>query len=141
MKKMLALFILLALGATAQAQVVGPPQITCNQTFQVSQGAVALTKVISGVAGKQISLCGWSLNAGAATATASLSFGTGTNCGTGTTTIFPVTSLAINGVFVDHSAFAHISPPTANASAVPTDVCLVTTGTGPMAVVLYFSQN
>ena len=142
MKKLaLSLLALSCLSVAAQAQPIGPPSISCNKIFQVSQGAVALTKVISGVAGQSISICGWTLNAGAATATASLSYGTGTNCGTGTTTIYPVLSLGINGVLVDNNNFAHVSPPAANASAVPNDVCLVTTGTGPMAVVLYYSQQ
>lgn len=141
MKKLaLSLLAFLWLAGAAQAQV-GPPQIACNKIFQVSQGAVALTKVVSGVAGQSITICGWALNAGAAAGTASISYGTGTNCGTGTTTIYPVISLGINGVFVDREPVGAFSPPSVNASGVANDICLVTTGTGPTAVVLYYSQQ
>jgi hypothetical protein len=115
-------------------QAVGPPAIGCNQTFQVSQAAVALTKVITS-GGRVISWCGWALNAGAAAGTAQLQFGTGTNCGTGTTVLTPAISLGINGAFIDHISIAHVSLPLNN------DLCLVTTGTGPTQVMLYFSIN
>lgn len=131
---------LLALTIPSHAQVVGGQQIVCNKFFQVSQGAVALTKIISGVSGTTISLCGWSANAGAATGTFALSYGTGTNCGTGTTSITPVYSLAINGVLVDHPGLANIGVPQVNASGVLQDVCLVTTGTGPLSIIVYYFQ-
>ena len=139
MKKLALLALLLSCGA-AQAQVVGGQQIVCNKTFQVSQAATALTKIISGVSGTTINLCGWAANAGAATATFALSYGTGTNCGTGTTSITPVYSLAINGVLVDRSGIANIAVPQQNASGVLQDLCLVTTGTGPLAITIYYFQ-
>lgn len=142
MKKLtLVVGALLALTTSTFAQSVGPPSIQCNKIFQVSQGAVALTKVISGAVGQSINLCGWALNAGAAVGTASISYGTGTNCGTGTTTILPVINLAINGVYVDSAVFGRFAPPSVNSSGVANDVCLVTTGTGPTAVVIWYSQQ
>src|SRR5262245_8506605 len=141
MKKLALSFLALSLlGGVAQAQIVGGQAVVCNQTFQVSQAAVALTKVISGVAGKTINICGFTIAAGAATGTFSLSYGTGTNCGTGTTTVIPIISLAINGNVTDHVPFAHIGIPAVNASAVPIDVCVVTTGTGPTSIILYYFQ-
>lgn len=128
---------LLALATSANAQ---PAVNGCNKIFQVNQAAVALTKIISGVAGQHIDICGWSLNAGAAAGTASLSYGTGTNCGTGTTTIYPVIALGINGTFMDHISVPQTPVPSVNASAVPIDVCLVTTGTGPTSVIIYYAQ-
>lgn len=141
MKKLIIAGALLALASSAFAQSIGPPLIGCSKYFQVSQGAVALTKVISGVVGQSINLCGWAINAGAAAGTASISYGTGTNCGTGTTTILPVISLGINGVYVDTTPASRFSPPSVNASGVANDVCLVTTGTGPTAVIIWYSQQ
>lgn len=128
-----ALFILIGLASAASAQVpAGPNPIYCNQRFQVSQGAVALTKIVTNVSGKQITYCGWALNAGAATGTAQLQFGSGTNCGTGTTALTPAISLGINGTYVDH-------PPIGGFSlSRGIDLCLVTTGTGPMQVTVYY---
>lgn len=137
-KLALSLLALLCLSVAAHAQ--GGQPIICNKFFQVSQGAVALTKVVSGVAGSSISLCGWAANAGAAAATFSLSYGTGTNCGTGTTTIVPVIALGINGVFIDREPNANIAIPSVNASGVANDLCLVTTGTGPLSIMIYFAQ-
>lgn len=139
-KLALSLLALLCLSVAAHAQSIGSQPIICNKFFQVSQGAVALTKIVSGVAGSSISLCGWAANAGAAAATFSISYGTGTNCGTGTTTIVPVMALGINGVFIDREPNANISVPSINASGVPNDLCLVTTGTGPLSIMIYFAQ-
>jgi hypothetical protein len=127
-----AIFIYLGLTIAALAQTVGPVPIYCNKSFQVSQGAVALTKIVSNISSKQISICGWALNAGAAAATAQLEQGSGTNCGTNTVAITPSISLGINGTYIDHIGPAAIS------LSQGTDLCLVTTGTGPMAVTVYY---
>jgi hypothetical protein len=129
---MKALLWLLLLCGAAFAQ--GQPLI-CNRTFQISQGAVALTKIIAGVSGQVISLCGWNAGAGAAAGTFQLQSGTGVNCGTGNATVTPIYSLGINGVQVDHSIYASISLPQGN------DLCLVTTGTGPTTLIVYYLQQ
>jgi hypothetical protein len=130
----LTVLLWLALTALAHAQSVGGQPLICNKSFQVSQGAVALTRIVQGTPTTVISLCGWDVNAGAAAGTWQLQSGTGTNCGTGTTVITPVYSLGINGVQVDHPTYASISLPQGN------DLCLVTTGTGPTALLLYYGQ-
>lgn len=139
MRKLALSFIaLIALCGTALAQT--PPVFGCNKIFQVNQGAVALTKILTGVAGQHFEICGYTISAGAAASTTSLSYGTGTNCGTGTTTLLPVINVAINSNVVDHTSVPHIAVPAVNASAVPIDVCLVTTGAGPTSVILYYAQ-
>lgn len=125
-------FLLVASASPALAQTVGPAPILCNQSFEVSQAAVALTKIVSNVANKQISVCGWSVNAGAAAGAAQLETGSGTNCGTNTAALTPPIALGINGVYVDHPPYAWTSLPRG------TDLCLVTTGTGPTAVTVYY---
>src|SRR5215813_13951546 len=130
MKKLALLALLLSCGA-AQAQPIGPPIIGCNQIFQVTQGAVALTKIVSSVTGKLISLCGWAANGNGA-ATVQLQYGTGTNCGTGTTSLTPAVSLAANTSYSDHPGFVFFSLPSGN------DLCLVTTGAGTSNVMVYF---
>jgi hypothetical protein len=137
-KLLLALLLALASAVPAASQ---PSPFGCNKTFQVSQAAVALTKVISGVVGQSIGICGYTFAAGAATGTASISYGTGTNCGTGTVTVVPIISLAINGNITDHTGVPHIPIPQVNASGVAIDVCLVTTGTGPTSVLIYYVQQ
>jgi len=128
----LGLLLLSVVPAQAQSTIGGPAY--CNKYFQVNQAAVALTKVISGVAAQSIQLCGWSLSGGAAAATASLSYGTGANCGTGTVVLQPLVNVAINGSYVDHVPFVNQIVPVAN------DLCLVTTGTGPLSVIIYYAQ-
>src|SRR5215471_8260097 len=140
MRKLLPLFLLLLAVGPAGAQDTRTTPSWCNKTFSVNQGAVALTKVISGVANQSIQLCGVSASGGAAASTLSLSYGTGTNCATGTVTIFPIVNLAINGAYIDHVPFANVGVPSVNSSGVANDVCLVTTGTGPITVILYYAQ-
>lgn len=136
-KLLLALLLALAYAVPAEAQA---PQNGCNKIFTVNQAAVALTKIISGVARQSISICGISVSAGAAVGSASLSYGTGTDCATGTVVLIPAIALGINGNFTDHIAVPHIPVPAQNASAVPIDICLVTVGAGPTTVILYYAQ-
>jgi hypothetical protein len=138
MFRIIAFLALFAFSLPASAQVVGPNGPQCNKVFQVSQAATGLTKIVSGIANQSISICGWSVNSGAATSTWQLEYGTGTNCGTGTTAITPVYSLAINGVQIDHIVQAFIS---LAGGSTPTDLCLVTTGTGPLQIMVYYSQQ
>lgn len=133
----LAAALFWALLGSAAAQSGGQP-VVCTQTFQVSQGAVALTKIVSGVAGKTITICGYVGNAGAAAGTFQLQYGTGTNCGTSTTALTPAFALGINGVLVDHGAnLGNITLPQQTGGVI-TDLCLVTTGTGPVQFLLYY---
>lgn len=139
MKKLaLGLFALLLACAPARAQTVGSEAIPCNQSFQVSQAAVALTRIVqanpTGQGNRVVTWCGWAINTTAA-ATAQLEYGTGTNCGTGTTPVTPAYALGVNGVLVDHNAFGSLSLPANN------DLCLVTTGTGPAQIQVYFTIN
>jgi hypothetical protein len=139
-KLLLALLLVLASAVPAAAQSTSAAGITCNKFFAVSQGAVALTKIITGIASQNISLCGFVYNSGAATSTVGLSYGTGTNCATGTTVLIPVVSLPINGLLVDKGDFASMAVPAVNGSGVPIDLCLVTTGTGPAVVIVHYAQ-
>jgi hypothetical protein len=139
MRRLLLALLLALVAVPAAAQPIGLGQ-TCNKTFAISQAATVLTKIISGVAGQNISVCGIVLNSGAAASTAGLSYGTGTNCGTGTTTFYPTVSLPINGLLVDRGDFPQMGFPSVNGSGVANDLCLVTTGTGPTVVVIHYIQ-
>jgi hypothetical protein len=132
MKKLcLAILVYLGLASGAFAQV-GLAPFACNQIFQVSQAAVSLTKIVT--AGTQvITLCGYTYNTGGAAGTMQLEYGTGTNCATGTKAITPAWSLGVNGVLPDHPGFVTFSLPNGN------DLCLVTTGTGPNLVLVYYT--
>ncbi len=139
-KLLLALLLALASAVPAAAQGGGAQPTICNKYFAVSQGATAQTKIISGIAGQNISVCGIVYNSGAATSTASLTYGTGTNCGTGNATFYPTVSLPINGLLVDRGSYAQMAVPPVNGSGVPIDLCLTTTGTGPTVVVIHYAQ-
>ena len=141
MKRLLLALLLALASAVPAASQPGSAQPTiCNKFFAVSQGATAITRIITGVASQNISICGFVYNSGAATSTGTLSYGTGTNCGTGTTTLIPTISLPINGLLVDRGDFASIPVPAVNASGVPIDVCLTSTGTGPFVIILHYAQ-
>ena len=139
-KLLLALLLALASAVPAASQPGSAQPVICNKFFAVSQGATALTKIISGVLGQNISICGIVYNSGAATSTIGLSYGTGTNCGTGGTTFLPVISMPINGLLADRGDFASMAVPAVNASGVAIDLCLVTTGTGPAVVIIHYAQ-
>lgn len=121
--------------AQAQPAAAGPPVIACNKNFQVSQAAVALTQIVGLVSGQGIYVCAIVANAGAATGTVQLEYGTGSNCGTGTQPLTPAFALGINGVLPVVNPYAFAFVPVGNA------LCLVTTGTGPIQLLLTYGQQ
>jgi|SRR5215831_5293229 len=134
--RLIAAFLAAALtcwsfGAAAQPTAFN---IICNDTYAGTPPANSTTKIISNVTPQIISICGWEANAGAATVTWQLIHGTGTNCGTGPVVLTPVFYLAINGIQVSRSPYAQISLPPGK------DLCIVTTGTGPLEFFIYYAQ-
>src|SRR5882672_3459441 len=91
-----ALLLYLGLASAALAQQTDRPPIYCTKFFQANQGAVALTKQVSGISGQSIGVCGYALYGGAAASTFSMSYGTGTNCATGGVVIIPLINVPIN---------------------------------------------
>ncbi len=141
MKKLgLALLIWLGLFASALAQQTDRPPIYCTQEFQVNQGATGLTKIVSGVSGKSIGVCGYTLSGGAAVSTFSMSYGTGTNCGSNAVVMVPLINVPVNGSFIDHVPFVNLSIPSQITGGTANDLCVVTTGTGPISVIVYYIQ-
>lgn len=118
-------------GAAAQPTAFN---IICNDTYPGTPPANATTKLISNITPQIISICGWEINAGAATVTWQFVHGTGTNCATNQVILTPVFYLAINGIQVSRSPYAQISLPPGR------DLCVVTTGTGPLEILIYYAQ-
>lgn len=113
MKKLgAALLIFFGLAAPACAQGIGAQPIYCNQ---VTTGTAA-TQIATAVAGKSISVCGYTVDATAAAAAFQLSYGTGATCGTGTVALTPAFAGTGQGsAFTDHLPTAYVSvPATAN---------------------------
>jgi hypothetical protein len=133
-----ALLLFFGLVSAALAQQTDRPPLYCTSEFQVNQAAVALTKIISGTSGQSIGICGVALSGGAAASTFSMSYGTGTNCATGAVVMMPLINIGVNASYIDHVPFVNLSPPSQNTSAVANDVCVVTTGTGPLSIIVYY---
>lgn len=125
---------LLALTLQAAAQGVGAVTIACNKSYSLAAGATSINSIVP-AAGRTISWCGWTIVGGAATATVQLSYGTGTNCNTGNTPVTPAVIVPINAVLMDHQNWAFTSLPQSN------DLCLQIIGTGPLAIMVYYSIN
>lgn len=132
--------LLLAMVGSAQAQQTDRPPLYCISSYQNNLPATSITKIISGVSGKSIGLCGFTLSGGAAVSTFTLAYGTGTNCNTGAVTLIPLINVPVNGFLMDHVPFVNLNLPSQNASAVANDVCLTVTGTGPLSIILYYLQ-
>lgn len=123
--------------STSQDRAVAQPtafNIICNDTYAGTPPANSTTRIIQNVTPQIISICGWEVNAGAATVTWQLVYGTGSLCATGLTVLTPVFYLGINGIQVSRSPYAQISLPPGK------DLCLVTTGTGPLEFFIYYAQ-
>ena len=134
-KVLLALCALLALGAEAQAQQIGPAPVYCNKFFTINAAAAtSILQIVAPVGNQTIYVCGLTLNAGAAAATFSLTAGTGANCNTSPLIMFPTVQLGINGVLDSRS-------PVIGSTSDPGDaLCYTITGTGPLSAVVYYGQ-
>jgi hypothetical protein len=106
MRKSLLAIGLLLLSWGALAQPVNQPNstVSCNAVAQYSAAAAALLRVVTGVAGKTIYICGYTIHGGGAT-NVGLSTGTGTNCATGTAALTPQYVLASGTDVTDSSPF------------------------------------
>ena len=118
----------------APAQPVGAPnEILCNRVNNASSGATVGVS-IAAVANQLISFCGFNATAGAAAGTFQVIAGQGATCATQTATITPVIPLGIGVNVTDHTSSAWVTlPPLSN-------LCVVITGTGPVAYNLYYTQ-
>ena len=107
----------------AQAQIGPPNQIQCN-SFVNFTGSGAAARIIQGVSGKVIYICGWHVTSTSSTTTTfQLTVGTGTNCGTGTITVTPALNVTITAPSTDHVEFASLSYG-ANSGGTAQDVCI-----------------
>jgi hypothetical protein len=129
----LAMGLLLAGLAHAQP-TVGPPNLFgCNQTAIVSAAATT-TKVVTEVTGKAVHICGYTVAAGAAAGGWQIISGTGATCGTNTVNITAAYTIAINTGLSSLASYAQFSTAAGQA------ICVITTGTGPTSLTLYFAQ-
>lgn len=135
---LVTLALLFGLIAPAVAQGVSPNQMFgCNQSQKYDASTNGSTKLVTGVANKQVYICGWNILSGG---TANVKFVYGTQvtnpCDTGTTNITPAWQLTAQIGEVDHlPVYTGILPaPALN------DVCInVSAGTAVQAV-LYYTQ-
>jgi hypothetical protein len=115
---------------------VGPPnQILCNKTASVSVASATTTSVITGTTTTTIFLCGWHVTS-ANTATSQFQFEYGTQggpCST-PTTFTPPFSITSTAPSADHVDYAQFSAP------LGAQVCVVTTGTTNVQVLLWYNQ-
>jgi hypothetical protein len=136
MRRTLLVFGLLLLPWGALAQPVNQPNATvsCNAVAQYSAAAAALLRVVTGVAGKTIYICGYTIHGGGAT-NVGLSTGTGTNCATGTAALTPQYVLASGTDVTDSSPFFRglQVPPSV-------DLCVNSSAAAAAQVTIYYGQ-
>jgi hypothetical protein len=127
------LLLLLLLSGPAEAQTVGPQPVLCNKTAIGSSGA-ATVQTVAPIAGQVVNICGYEAMAGAAAGSFQLTTGTGATCGTATVTITASYPFGAGVGLVNPSTYVRYSTPQGNG------VCVVITGTGPVAWTLFYSQ-
>jgi hypothetical protein len=127
-------FATLVAGLAHAQSTIGPPNLFgCNKTAIVSAAATT-TKIVTEVTGQGVHICGYTVAAGAAVGGWQIISGTGATCGTGTINITAAYTIAINTGFSSLASYAQYS--TASGQA----ICVITTGTGPTSLTLYFAQ-
>jgi len=136
----LGLALVGSVGDAPLAQPVGPPnEIWCNRTAVVSSGP-ATVSLVTGVAPRAISICGWIASATAA-ATMQIISGTGATCGTGTVNITAAHSIPAGAVMNYASGAAWYSVTSLTGPPpVLVNVCAIVGGTGPVQLTLMYAQ-
>jgi hypothetical protein len=134
---LLAVFgVLLLTVPSASAQGVSPSQMFgCNQSAQYDASTSGDTKLVTGVAGKQIYVCGyvfWSNS----TANVKLEYGTGGTCGTGTHAITPAIEFTAQTGIVDHLPVYTGLPPAPASN----DVCINSSQAVAVQGIVYYTQ-
>ena len=93
------------------------------------------TLLVTGVANKQIYICGWNILA-AGTANVKFVYGTGGTCGSGTTAMTPAFQFTTQVGNVDHlPVYTGILPAPAS-----NDVCINTSAGVAVQAILYYTQ-
>lgn len=127
-------YLLLCAAAFAQPVNQPPSTISCNATAQYAASTSGLTKIVTGVAGKIVYICGYTIHGGAAV-NVGLSTGTGTNCATGTAALTPQYVLASGTDVTDSSPwFRGLQVPAA------TDLCINSSGAAAATAIVYYGQ-
>lgn len=125
---------LLLVGPTQAQPTIGPPNLFgCNATAILSAAATT-TKIVTEATGKAVHICGYTVAAGAAAGGWQIISGTGATCGTGTVNITAAYTIAINTGLSSLASYAQYSTTSGQA------ICVITTGTGPTSLTLYYAQ-
>ena len=131
-----ALALLLCVAGGAAAQGVSASQLFgCNQAAQYDASTMGATKLVSGVANKQIYVCGFSFFS-AGTASVGLDGGTGGTCGANTVEVTPSFQMTANGQIVDHQSFYAGLPPVPASS----DLCIDVSAMVAVQAIVYYTQ-
>lgn len=137
----LAALAALCTPASPQGSVVGPGQpLLCGQQIptQVQIGVSGATRIVQGVLGKTIIICGWHVTNSAAAGTFQLTYGTGSNCGTGTVTLTPAFTVTSTAPATDHIDYAVASIPVLT-SGTPWDLC-INPSVATIAAIVWLAQ-
>jgi hypothetical protein len=122
-----------SVGDAPLAQPVGPPnEIWCNRTGLAASGP-ATVLVVTGVAARTTTLCGWIASATAA-ATMQVITGTGATCGTGTVNITAAHAIPAG------ASLSYASGAGWYSAATAANVCVIVGGTGPVQLTLVYAQ-
>jgi len=138
---LLALGLCLGLSSSALSQptAVGPANaILCNQIANMAVGPTTSTRLVQGVLGRVIVVCGWHVTNTGAAGTFTFTTGTGGTCGTGTATVIVAQSVSNTAPSADHQSFAFFSTSLVNTGT-PTDFC-ITPSVATIAATVYFAQ-
>src|SRR6266700_8150921 len=125
----------LSMGGVAHAQGVGPPiGVLCGNVTVLTNPAAGHNRMVTGIAGKTIALCGYTVS-GTTTGTIQLEQGSGgTTCGTGNVVLSPVISFTANQTVMALTDYADVSIPAG------LDLCANTSGTTNFSLAVYWSQ-
>ena len=128
---------LLSLAPVRAQQGIGvsPNQMFgCNQSVQYDASTSGDTKLVTGVANKQIYVCGFDFFSNG-TANVKLEYGTGGTCGTGTHAVTPAFEFTAQTGVADHLPVYTGLPPV----PVSNDLCINVSGAVAVQAIIYFT--
>jgi hypothetical protein len=131
--------------ALPQGAIVGPAnQLLCNKVATMPVGPIVMTRLITGVTGQHIFICGWHVTNTAAAGVWSMVSGNqvstacDTNTGATGAISIPPTNVTNTAPDVDHIDYVFMQTPSAIAGA-NQDVCVLPS-VATISIILYYAQ-
>lgn len=137
-KKLLIVLLVALVALWAPTAVAHAQTAWCPSNVGFTGLGAASSKLVTGVAGQRVYVCGLIASAGVAAGNISLIEGTGTNCATGTIAVLGTAAGSILLPIASQAMVVASPNPFVKTQVAGNDLCLISSTAGPVSGALIF---